>query len=44
MGRACGMHGGGEMHAGFWWGNFKERNYLEDCVDDGIILKLLLKK
>jgi len=22
--------GGGELHPGFWWGNLKERDYLED--------------
>jgi hypothetical protein len=22
--------GGGEVHAGFWWGNVRERDHLED--------------
>ena len=32
------------MHAGFWWGNLKERNCLEDLdAFRRIILKLVLK-
>ena len=30
----------GEVHAGFWWGNLREREHLEDVgVDERIILK-----
>ena len=32
------------MHLGFWWGNLKERNYLEDLgADKRIILKCIFK-
>ena len=36
MGGACGTYGGrGEAHTGFWWGNLRERDRLEDlCVDE----------
>jgi hypothetical protein len=31
---------GGEVHTGFWWGNVKERDYLEDPgLDRRIILR-----
>ena len=26
------------MHAGFWWGNLKERDYLEDLGLDGRVI------
>jgi len=29
MGGACSTYGG-EMHTGLWWGNLRERGYLED--------------
>jgi len=30
----------GEMHAGFWWINLRERNHLKDLgIDERIILK-----
>jgi len=33
-----------EVHTGFWWGNLKERDHLEDLsVDWSIILKWVLK-
>ena len=32
--------GGGEVYAGFWWGNLRERDHLEDpSVDGRIILR-----
>jgi len=37
--------GGTELHTGFWWGNLKEIDYLEDLSADGrIILKWIFKK
>jgi len=34
----------GGVHAGFGWGDLRERDHLEDLVRDGtIILKLILK-
>jgi hypothetical protein len=35
----------GEVHTKFWWGNMRERDYLEDLGTDGtIILKMIFKK
>jgi len=35
----------GEVHTGFWWGNLKEKDHLEDIsVDLRIILKWTFKK
>jgi hypothetical protein len=35
----------GEMCTGFWWGNRRERNHLEDLgVEGKIILKLFFSK
>jgi len=28
----------GEVHAGFWWGNIKEREHLEDMGTDGRLI------
>jgi hypothetical protein len=34
-----------EVHTGFWWGNLKERDHLEDpCVDVRIVLRWIFKK
>jgi len=35
MWRVCGT---GELHTGFWWGNLKERDHLEDLSIDGRII------
>jgi len=36
--------GRGEVHTGFWWGNLRERNHLEDIgVDENMILKCIEK-
>jgi hypothetical protein len=35
----------GEVHTGFWWGDPRERDHLEDLGIDGkIIIKLIFKK
>jgi hypothetical protein len=35
----------GEVHTGFWWGDLREGDHLEDPgVDERIILKLIFKK
>jgi hypothetical protein len=35
----------GEMHTGFWWGNPREREHLEDSgVDGRVIFKWIFKK
>jgi len=46
MGRACSTYGGiGDVHTGFWWGNLRERGYLEDPgVDGRIILSWIFRK
>jgi hypothetical protein len=43
MGGACGTIGG-EVHTGFWWGDLREGDHLENQEVDGrIILKWILK-
>jgi len=37
--------GTGEVHTGFWWGDLRERDHMEDLSLDGrIILKWVLKE
>jgi hypothetical protein len=37
--------GRGEAYTGFWWGNLKKRNHLEDSdVDGRIILRWIFRK
>jgi hypothetical protein len=44
MGGACSTYGG-KVYTGFWWGNTRERDHLEDQdVDGRIILKRVFKK
>ena len=40
------MYGGkGDVHTGFWWGNVRGRDHLEDlCLDRKKILKRKFKK
>jgi len=34
-----------EASTGFWWGNLRERDYLEDpCIDRRIILRWIFRK
>ena len=41
----CHVWGKGEVRTGFWWGDMRERDHLEDPgVDGRIILKLIFKK
>jgi hypothetical protein len=45
MGRACGAHGGGEVHTTFWLGRLKGGDYWEDLSIDGrITLRWILRK
>jgi len=35
----------GEVHTGFWWGNLRERDHLEDAGIDGkMILRWIFRK
>ena len=44
MGGACSTYGG-EVYTGFWWGNQREREHLEDPgVDGRIIIKMDLQE
>ena len=37
--------GRGDVYTGFWWGNLRERDHLEDPgVDERIILRWILRK
>jgi len=45
MSGACSTYGGEKVHTGFWWGNLKERDHLEDPGMDGkIILRWIFRK
>jgi len=44
MGGACSTYGEGEVCTGFWWGNLRERDQLEDLGLDGrIILRWIFR-
>jgi len=36
--------GGGEEYTGFWWGNLRERDHLEDPGVDGSITRRTFRK
>jgi len=43
-GGTCSTYGG-EVYTGFWWGNLRERNHLEEPGGDGrIILRWVFRK
>jgi len=46
MGGACSAYGArGEVYTGFWWGNLRVRDNLEDTgVDGRIILRRIFRK
>jgi hypothetical protein len=46
MREACSrVWGTGELHTGFWWGNLRKIDHLEDPhADEIIILKCIFKK
>jgi hypothetical protein len=44
-GHVAHMGGRGEAYTGFWWGNLRKREHLEDSGDDGrITLKQIFRK
>jgi len=44
MGGACSKYGG-EVYTGFWWGNLRKRDHLENPGIDGrIILRWVFRK
>jgi hypothetical protein len=41
----CGVHGRGEMHTGFWWGNLRIGDHLDDRgVHKRMIVEWIIKK
>jgi len=43
--RWTGHEGRLEVHTGFWWGNMRQGDHLEDlCVDGRVILKWICNK
>ena len=45
MGLACSTSGRGGAYTGFWWGNLRDRDHLEDPgVDGRIILRWIFRK
>jgi hypothetical protein len=45
MDEARSAYGGGETYTGFWWGNLRVRDHLEETgVDGRIILKWIFRK
>ena len=46
IGGACSMYEGkGDVYTGFWWGNLRERDHMEDPgVDGWIILRWNFRK
>jgi hypothetical protein len=45
MDRSCSTYGEKERCIGFWWGNLREREYLQDlCIDGSKILKQIFNE
>jgi hypothetical protein len=43
--RNVAIWGRGKMYTGFWWGNVKEREFLEDpSIDGKVILRWICRK